>query len=103
MSMQQQGDSHWSSYKEGNTSVVADLFQPFTALSLPLPRLKSNPDTVAVLVTVLRMMPRLSQLQRHRPMTASRLRELYRVARAPTRLVLHLPRYTTVDTVTAKV
>jgi ubiquitin C-terminal hydrolase len=62
-------------------------FEPFTALSLPLPRLKLplciQPEYVSVVVTVLRKMPRLSQLHRlqeHRqhPLTAPRLKELYR-------------------------
>lgn len=88
MTVQQQGEARWTKYLEGNSSVVSHLFQgqtcskiickvcstssttfePFTTLSMPIPRSRSlsvsQSDSTTVVVTVLRKMPRLSQILR---------------------------------------
>lgn len=110
LSVQQQGDRSWARYLDSNSSIVTNLFQgqmctkvvckvcntssasfePFTTLSMPIPRLRSDSitqpaDLTTVIVTVYRKMPRLSQILRLPDecfeggvLTQEQLLELYR-------------------------
>jgi hypothetical protein len=88
LTVQQQGDRRWAQYLQQNASVISHLFQgqmcskiickvchtssatfePFTTLSMPIPRVRgvsaSYADHTTVVVTVHRKMPRLSQVLR---------------------------------------
>lgn len=110
LSVQAQGEQRWAKYLESNSSIVTNLiqgqmcskivckvcnttsanFEPFTTLSMPIPRLRSNSvsspgDLTTVIVTVYRKMPRLSQILRLPDecfeggvLTQEQLLELYR-------------------------
>jgi hypothetical protein len=88
LTVQQQGERRWAQYLQQNASVVSHLFQgqmcskiickvchtssatfePFTTLSMPIPRVRgvsaSYSEHTTVVVTVHRKMPRLSQVLR---------------------------------------
>ena len=89
MTVQQQGELRWQKYLSTNSSIISHLFQgqmcskivcklcgtssatfePFTTLSMPIPRLRSmslspGSELTTVIITVHRKMPRLSQILR---------------------------------------
>jgi hypothetical protein len=107
ISAQQQGEQHWCKYMETNSSVISSLFQgqmcsqvtcnvcntsscsfePFTTLSMPIPKMvqTSSPELVTIIVTVMRHMPRLSQVLRlpseslsQGPLSEEQILDLYR-------------------------